>query len=129
MIAAVILVPAEGDPLGLCKQGPCGARPPMMWAMRSERAGWERFHSGCPADQVGAAGYTRLALVLGFEASPLVVGLDWAAEALDFTPRHIPHLWMDDFMHPGRLHRADLAMWDGLGTILFLDSDGREVSP
>ena len=32
-IKAVLLIPAEGDSLGLLKEGPCGARPPMahMW--------------------------------------------------------------------------------------------------
>jgi len=30
MIAAILLVPEEGDPLGLLREGPCGARPPTV---------------------------------------------------------------------------------------------------
>jgi len=29
MIAAILLIPTKGDPHGLLKEGPCGARPPM----------------------------------------------------------------------------------------------------
>ena len=31
-IQAVLLVPAERDPLGLLAEGPCGARPPMAFS-------------------------------------------------------------------------------------------------
>ena len=115
-IVSVLLVPTEGDPHGLLKEGPCGARPPTAsyaerspifgtrWTDGLHRSGWHRKH----------------ALVLAWKGEVVPEGLDRAYRAAGDRPE--------------RYHRMsempDAGMWFGsMGTIAFVDADGREVTP
>jgi len=119
-VYAVLLVPAEGDPHGLLREGMCGARPPLAW-MNGPRwvFGWasERAHVR--------------ALVLAWGGKPVPEGLDRATAAATATPQW----WVD---HPAlsdrRWHTHEIVEWVGPAlaalcgcTLVLLDADGREV--
>mgnify|MGYP003663702444 CR=1 FL=1 len=87
-IKAILLVPAEGDPHGLLREGPCGARPPMAywykgaWAPCTAKAAhshdkrralvlaWDGVHLGTRLDDSDALTDPDLpgTLLLGWEA-------------------------------------------------------------
>lgn len=85
--AAVLLVPAEGDPLGLLAEGPCGARPPVahryglprLMLAPDARVRWLGAHErirGVPAER---------ALVLAWDGKPVVEGIDRLARLTPST--------------------------------------------
>jgi len=148
-IAAVLLVPTDDDPHGLLAQGPCGARPPnaerivhAKGEVNSREGGTYTGCTGCkelwPCSKSGTTQWVkgndlwlndRDALVLAWEGKPVVEGLTRATMALaEFVSNDEKMIlvWhgatMDDVMH---MRSACLA--EGLGTLVLLDVDGREV--
>lgn len=129
-IHAVMLVPAEGDPHGLLADGPCGARPPMAH-MRPRPPGT----TGAVEWGAGEKGYaTPHALVLKWKGKPARLGMLWAGWLLEeqgWTPLESepePH----EFLHwrafdltPEALAR--FCEEAGLGTVVLLGADGREI--
>ena len=119
-IKAILLVPAEGDPNGLLKEGPCGARPPfaVRWMSRSISLipEWRAGPSG------GLRGSNPRALVLAWDGKTVREGCYRAADALDHAPSAVPGA-------------IECALEDGLilhsiaelGTIVLLDADGKEI--
>lgn len=89
---SVILVPPEGDPLGLLHIGPCGFRPPTAerWACIVDGCGneWWNFGRGvprCPGCTRAASVRGRgAALVLGYRGEALDVGIDIAERSGSF---------------------------------------------
>jgi hypothetical protein len=130
-IAAVLLVPHDGDEHGLLAEGPCGARPPTAhWfrAVLHDGTVWQRWDPG-PRDNWRACednwgeDYKR------------ALALAWDGEAL-----HIATPWL-----PGRCNHAVWLVvaglrgegWSGLyalvkdyslGTLVLLGAEWREVT-
>ncbi len=122
-IHAVLLVPHEGDPLGLLREGPCGARPPRAqrgWCNRSQAHDlWE------PSE--GSARAAR-ALVLGWDGEVLrqalvrlPAGEGW--EGANYADWIVAIVWA---MQGDTENLLNLV--DDLGTILLVDADGRELA-
>lgn len=138
-VHAILLVPVEGDPLGLLREGPCGARPPMAWTLRCERCGdlWaprvpgsksmfqaHRHHwnrTGLSA-RIACRWQNPVALVLAWNGEVVHMGchvLGWA------TREDVHAIWASTEaamrgVKPARLGRH--------GTLILLDAEGREVS-
>ncbi len=87
MIAAVLLVPTDGDPLGLLNAGPCDSRPPIAlewqcpahgrhWGAGLRMDAWaaEHFAHNVSTSRSGC----RTALVLAWDGEPVAEGLDRA---------------------------------------------------
>lgn len=110
-IHGVLLVPEEGDPHELLREGPCGARPPMAYRFRKEDTTW----------RPDPGRWGQRALVLAWDGEPVVEGLDRFRRATGamWPESYISERWWD------RLS-AGMAGW---GTIILLDADGREVTP
>lgn len=71
----VLLVPHEGDPLGLLKDGPCGAMPPhAVWV--EDVDGWRG------ADDVDVCEEDKIALVLAWDGKVVIEGCDRAFRRL-----------------------------------------------
>ncbi len=104
----VLLVPAEGDPHGLLREGPCGARPPMAW-MNGPRwvFGWasERAHVR--------------ALVLAWGGKPVPVSDGWLRCSHITVP----------LMEQGRGFDVLRDALADVGKVVLLDAEGREVNP
>ena len=129
-VHAVLLVPAEGDRLGLLAEGVGGSSPPVAWLDDGEWVG------GCPPEQESdyETGYfdppCEVALVLAWGGEVVRVGL--------FTLNE--HTSQPDFGTMAHGVRCILAgkprgsAWavvrlSELGTIVLLDEDGNEVTP
>lgn len=140
-VRAVLLVPAEGDPHGLLREGPCRARPPMAWACdwclkRSSHARACGLHwNAATAERCGccdkrSAWSEQRALVLAWDGKPVAEGLDRArrifAEYLGNGrwQCRVP-LEMSDAMGVAR-NVCDPEHCNG-GTLVLLDGDGREI--
>lgn len=120
-VAAVLLVPGEGDPHGLLREGACGAMPPTVRLLGGHwRNGW-RNEGTLPA-----------ALVLAWDGKVVVEGCDRAS-------RRRSHL-NDDHAAGSAFHGDEdlgrLIRWielqilpGGCGRMVLLDSTGREVQP
>ena len=119
-VKAILLVPAEGDPHGLLKLGPCGARPPMAY-QESGTGIWRPYRGplgeGHPENND--------ALVLACDGEPVPEGLDranrvwvgrWCGYLLDWS--------VDDVREYG----AALVIHLGGGTLVLLDAEGKEIS-
>ena len=85
-VHAVLLVPAEGAPHGLLREGPCGARPPMAvrWhpdVLHTMPLDGEWHEGGAPgkADRITA-------LVLAWNGEPVAEGMDRLARCLGWEP-------------------------------------------
>ena len=113
MIAAILLVPAEGDPHGLLAEGPCGARPPMAW-LRGRRDGIWR-----PAPWFPDEREPLWALVLAWDGQPVAEGMDRATR---IDPHYRGVAWASARNLGAEMERLDY------GTLVLLDADGREVS-
>lgn len=120
-VHAVLLVPAEGDPHGLLREGPCGARPPVVC---DHHGVWgASFNHGC---------LMRKALVLTWDGKPVAEGLDRATTAATTTPQWwVGYPALSDRSWP----RHEIAKWVGRAladlcscTLVLLDAEGREVS-
>lgn len=121
-IRGVILVPAAGDPLGLLREGPCGARPPTACrAVPGE--GWLPW---C-GDRVTCA----RALVLAWDGEPVAEGLDRAQRTAYPLAVDERLVWLASFtwtrdMGWLRAVTEDLAALLGC-TVILVDAEGREV--
>ena len=126
-IKAILLVPSEGDPHGLLREGPCGARPPM--AVEGSES-W----SACP--WYPECGAIRASLVLAWDGKPVREGCDRA----DWTgvespePHHsVRDTWATVFPLMDHPEDTDITVDDlrrlcaELGTIVLLDADGKEI--
>lgn len=135
-IKAVLLVPAEDDPHGLLREGPCGARPPMAYL-------YKRAWAPCTAR--GAHSFDkRRALVLAWGGQTVVEGmdrLDWCrhrgwgrpgrGQSANYVPAHddVPDtLWRAYENGWLAAHGGDHKGIPGIGTLVLLDAEGREVS-
>jgi hypothetical protein len=131
MIDTVLLIPAEGDPLGLLSEGVCGARPPTVERVRDDAEyGCSRWcFSGrtnfSAMKQKFGADYQR-ALVLAWDGKPVEEGLD----RLGRTP-NVTRVWALNvvFFALGVLtDDVDGLAEHGLpGTLMLLNAEGREV--
>ena len=145
-VKAVLLVPEEGDPHELLREGPCGARPPLAirWTYPRVVLEGNRFADptlpgevceACgqqwPCDTPGkveSEGHVRLkpcnrhstvahALVLRWGGKPVAEGMDRAARV---DPHYRSEAWASS--------RA-LGRELGYGTLVLLDAEGREAAP
>lgn len=113
-IKAVLLIPAKGDPHGLLKEGPCGARPPM--------ATWhtQRKTTACIPES-GVHSQTVRCLVLAWDGEPV-------AEAQPYIERAgIDYALLAPFVAYA-LKGMDIGQGPWPGTLVLLDAEGREVS-
>ena len=125
-IHAVLLIPAEGDPHGMLREGPCGARPPIACWDGERWRSWT--DNGCWWPVVPG----RRALVFAWGGKPVAEGMDRAT----YAATSIPRWWVD---HPAladrRWHTHEIVEWVGPTladlcgcTLVLLDAEGREVS-
>jgi len=117
-IKGILLIPEEGDPHGLLKEGSCGARPPIAcwdgerWKSWTDNASWwPLFPDLC-------------ALVLAWEGKPIKEGIDWGHRAascawLGYLVGCALGRWPDDV---NGLLDPDLP-----GTLVLIDAEGREI--
>ena len=95
---AVLLIPEEGDPLGLLADGVCGARPPQMALVRCIADGcgvqwWTDEHYGrfsCDCGSLYVATISN-ALPLAWDGEPLGVGIFALNQAADADFGTISH--------------------------------------
>jgi hypothetical protein len=129
-IKTVLLVPTEGDPHGLLKEGPCGARPPTaaFWMCRQghqEHGTWMGIAGGCPhPDHEGRLRPLRIgtglsALVLAWDGKPVAEGMDRAARV---DPHYRGEAWASARNLGQEMERLKY------GTLVLIDAEGREVS-
>jgi hypothetical protein len=121
-IKTVLLVPTEGDPHGLLKEGPCGARPPMAWYCDDYQA-WEQWHRGMDHSEPTAWAVmverNKCALVLAWDGEPVPEGMDRAAR---IDPHYRGEAWVSSRnLGAGMEHL-------GYGTRVLLDDDDQEVN-
>ena len=116
-IHAVLLIPEEGDPLGLLKGGRCGSRPPKAWRQPDGQR-WRHGH------QSPNEGYVR-ALVLAWGGVPVRAAAPW----LQSRQRNRWIGTVTDLLNNTTPIPSDLAVLEEAGTILFLDADNIEVTP
>jgi hypothetical protein len=123
-IAAVLLVPTDGDPHGLLEEGPCEARPPAVWQdPRNTHGHHHEWHAGLMHSARG----DRRALVLAWENKLVSEGINrFCLRALDRPDDYNVHVWVTDLLCGDDDARVDTY---GLGTIVLLDADGNEVAP
>jgi len=131
-VRAVLLVPAEGDPLKLLADNPCGGRPPaaVEWDITRLESYFSRPAGGwcwLPGSTMvpGYPPHRRHALVLAWDGELVAEGIDRASRR---SPGH--HGWVvewqvrglltGEFLQPGRSLTA-------LGAVVVLDADGREA--
>ncbi len=121
--AAILIVPAEGDPHGLLREGPCGATAPVAgrrwWRERdaNDELGPVQYGSW-EAGQAYPGHHDARALVIAWNGEPVVEGIDrlCRAAALELPGDGIDiaelHWWLTDCESAGRL--------------VLLDEDGHE---
>jgi hypothetical protein len=116
-IKAVLLVPEEGDPHGLLKDGPCGARPPTAWMLTRESGRW---YPGW-AEDAQPYGVWQSALVLAWDGKPV-------AEAQPYIERAgIDYALLAPFVAYA-LKGMDIGQGPWPGTLVLVDAEGQEVS-
>jgi hypothetical protein len=146
-IATILLIPLEGDPLGLLADGVCGERPPTLlhpliqsWdecaphfrecPMVDSLCGRHSKHQSRSRDECMDFGACRAftpqwALVIAFEGKPVRAGVmrlridDWLR--LRWRTRSV---W--DLLK-GMNRSARSTAWESFGTLVMLDADGNEV--
>lgn len=137
---AVLLVPFEGDPHGLLAEGPCDARPPVVY--RSRGCGVGHPDTWQPHDEFVRRGECYMcecpeeALVLAWDGEPVWQGAVWAEcvlAALDCDETPSWRLLVNRVarvLRPGgtRLSKMLRRLVGDLGTLVLLDAEGREVS-
>lgn len=113
-VCAVLLVPLEGDPLGLLNEGPCGARPPMAWLSAATQGPWVGVWFPAETDDLGTA------LVLAWDGKAVSEG-QHRARLVGYRPEAmgVGIRWIES--------EARRLMLHGLGTAILLDADGKEV--
>ena len=134
-VQAVLLIPAAGDPHGLLREGPCGARPPMVyegWEGDPLRSWWTTASATANASaRFYPSRAHRRALVLAWDGEPVAEGLGRLRRAGKGWPWAEPHWHVKRTL--GGVHGAvsrlrSLVAANDAGTIVLLDADGREVS-
>jgi hypothetical protein len=111
-VHAILLIPGPGHE-ALLADGPCGARPPTVW---EHRGTWGRVRlRGKPK---------RLALVLAWEGDAVPEGMDRANRARGRSPETTNHYPV--IFGSARALGTNCEA-SGIGTIVLLDSEGREV--
>ncbi len=115
-VASVLLKPTDGDPHGLLARGLCGSCPPYAW--RLEGAKWNAGQGTGPVLTDGDA------LVLAWEGAPVPEGSDRAARCADVVPSAL----LNRILSVLEGYPMPRAVAD-LGTLLYLDAEGREVTP
>ena len=148
-VHAVLLVPEDGDPLGLLADGPCGARPPMVWLVKwwtwegydqVQRTAWMTESRFDMMDEETLAGSASRALVIAWDGEPVAEGADRLARMPGMESKAAnAEGWPDGTIRaPAWLTHGDglayLAHWlpsmaAHLGTIILLDEHGREATP
>lgn len=123
-VKAVLLVPAEGDPHGLLKEGPCGARPPKAWRcderyhrLEADHGRWfsmSESEAHLPALESGGD-----ALVLFWDGKLVPEGMDRAARVYPHARRVA---WASARALGQEMERLKY------GILVLLDAEGREVS-
>ena len=111
-IHAVLLVPENGDPLGLLAGGVCGAKPPLAIKRRNQGGRWLAWD--------GLRSTTGGALVLA-----------WDGCVVEEARPYVERAGIDS----GLLRRFVAALLQGMnlgadlfpGTVVLLDADGRDV--
>jgi len=122
-IRHVLLIPEEGDPHGLLREGPRGARPPMMWEyqMGQER----RWITPRHADEWEAYATGRRALVLARDGEVVEAGCFRAGCPTWWAIAAYIELLVEG--HPKGL-ACVRQICATSGTIVRLDADGRGVT-
>ena len=120
-INAVLLVPADGDPNGLLREGPCGGRPPTAyttWVDGKSDGQWRANDDSMDIEPGDA-------LVLAWDGEPVAEGLDRLYRALHGSGCCV------HFRSPAAVSAALGWSQDALRgcALVHLDSDGREVTP
>lgn len=128
-IKAILIVPKKGDPHGLLKEGPCGARPPMAVEGNEGWRAWPWYPSTTPP-------LPRAALVLAWDGRAVREGcdrVDWSKVGSPEPHHSVRDAWATVF--PLMDHPEDTDVTVGwlaglcseLGTIVLLDADGKEI--
>lgn len=127
-VSGVLLVPAEGDPRGLLREGPCAYRPPM-----AERWPHEAWRPWCPGTMEARRRYPgyRRGLVLVWDGKVIPPGLDQATRAVEF----VPQWWLDaPALGDRSWSREEVVDWVALALaekldcmVVFVDEEGREI--
>ena len=116
-IKAVLLVPHEGDPHLLLKEGPCGARPPKAWLSPE---GWQAGKAPTSGGRPMVDDRHR-ALVLAWDGKPV-------AEVQPYIERAgIDYALLAPFVAYA-LKGMDIGQGPWPGTLVLLDAEGQEVS-
>jgi len=135
MIAAILLVPEEGDPLGLLKEGPCGARPPIALSLRitgdsidlDADPRWLAYDAvpdrlmACTNAEILHSLHSPRALVLKWDGEPVAEGCLRLRQAWPWTT--LNH-WMAIAAETGL---GAFPQWDFPGTLVLLDAEGRTL--
>ncbi len=121
----VLLVPEEGDPLGLLDEGPCGFRPPFAyWHTHSTGDSW--CFGGHLLDGMGAY---RCALVLVWDGNASEVGCflleGWGGLNLWVTL----DLFLSGPQDASEVEELLAHMETPVGRVVLVDANGREVAP
>lgn len=134
-IAAVLLVPHEGDPHELLRMGPCWARPPMVERFlevlhdgSEQWSTWVTCRRLSTVDEMVSVHDHRYqrALVLAWEGEAVRSGLLIYADAMD-SPLD-GHLGVQRWAQECLAGRGNCDP-DEYGTYICIDSKGQEVSP
>lgn len=120
-IHAVLLVPEEGDPLGLLKGGPCGSRPPKAWLHEGI---WRHGHASSNDNFPRALAIAWSGVL--WQARPW---LERAAIRAKCERRHSIRDLLDEVVFLGEGVGALVEALYELGTVVILDANGKEVTP
>jgi len=125
-IRRILIVPEEGDPHGLLKEGPCGARPPTVVKVGDVWLNpWVR-----PTDPDVCTVLTEWAF--GKLALPTALVLAWDGEPVAEVQPYIERAGIDyALLAPFvtyALKGMDIGQGPWPGTLVLLDAEGQEVS-
>jgi len=136
--SAVLLVPTEEHRWALLQEGPCGARPPVVvwWTFTNSHL-WLYDSTWSYAERAPSGAFLKHALVLAWEDESVLEGLERLHHhATEFTTAtHCRWKWdlrtPSDWIRTNQVFEvvqvARLAEEMGLGTVVCLDEDGKEI--
>lgn len=132
-VHVVLIVPAESDPHGLLREGPCGARPPIVHEAHKQSAFgpnttvWTTSEATVYTSKKQAPYMPhRRALALAWEGKPVPEGLDRLGRAPAVTREWVSHVvgvalgWWPGDVDVLTDHQLP-------GALVLLDAEGREV--